>query len=279
MFDYFIRFGYEGVFALLVLSGLGLPIPEELVVVTAGVMVGHDDSPLKWYVMLPVLMVGTVIGDGFLYGLGRVWGTWLLSRQWVQRRVLPPDKRAEIERNFHERGLMVLLGGRLVPGIRTPLFLMAGVLRVPLGRFLLADGLYAIPGINLLFWLAYFLTDQMLVLVGKLEEYRPLVVVSVLSAVAGALFQRYFLTRPVSTGEPPHVPDMIAKPVGAMAHAVEAAAGAVAHAAHLSSRPDKPQSGDRRQEAGDRRQDTGGGRQEAGDKMPDADAEPAKPGA
>ena len=37
---------------------------------------------------------------------------------------------------------------------------MAGVLRMPFQRFLLADALYAIPGINLLFWLAYVFTDE-----------------------------------------------------------------------------------------------------------------------
>jgi hypothetical protein len=115
---------------------------------------------------------------------------------------------------------------------------MAGVLRVPLGRFLLADGLYAIPGVNLLFWLSYLLTDQVLETYNQLkhavDQYRPLVMVSVLSAVAGALTQRYLLGRKVSTGEPPHVPDIISKPAGAVAHAVEKAAVAVAHAAHAA---------------------------------------------
>ena len=251
MLQNFADYGYLGVFLALVGSGLGLPIPEEIPVVMAGAMVGHEDTPLKWYVMLPVVMAGVVIGDGFLYGMGRVWGTWLLSRKWVQRRVLTPEKRAEIEKNFHDRGIAVLLGARLLPGIRTPIFLMAGVLRVPLTRFLVADGLYAIPGVNLLFWLAYLLTDQLVELVKKLEEYRPLVMVSILSAVAGALFQKYVLTRKVSTGEAPHVPPMIAKPAGAVAHAVEAAvekaAGAVEKVTHLGRSGDRPMpSGERR---------------------------------
>lgn len=244
MLDRFSEYGYLGVFLALLASGLGFPIPEEIPVVVAGAMVGHEDTTLKWYVMLPVVMAGVVIGDGFLYAIGRVWGTWLLSRPWVQRRLLTPEKRAEIEKNFHDRGIAVLLGARLLPGIRTPIFLMAGVLRVPFARFLLADGLYAIPGVNLLFWLAYLLTDQMIQVVNKLEEYRPLVMVSILSAVAGALFQKYVLTRQVSTGEPPHVPPVIAKPAGAVAHAVEVAvekaAGAVAHAAHLGRSGDRP---------------------------------------
>jgi len=230
MFQSFPEYGYLGIFLALLASGLGFPIPEELPVITAGILVGHEDTNLRWYYMLPVVIAGVVIGDGFLYGIGRLWGRRLLETEWVQRRVLPPDKREKIEKNFHDRGIMVLLGARLLPGIRTPIFIMAGVLRVPLGRFLLADGLYAIPGVNLLFWVSYMLTDQVLEIFNKINAYRPLVVACILSGVAGALIQKYVLTRRVSTGEPP--PPIIAKPAEAMVHAVEKVAEKVAHAVH-----------------------------------------------
>ena len=34
---------------------------------------------LKWYFMLPVCVLGVVIGDGFLYAIGRIWGTRLVE--------------------------------------------------------------------------------------------------------------------------------------------------------------------------------------------------------
>ena len=231
MLDQFDQYGYQGIFLALLASGIGLPIPEELPVITAGILVGHEDTQLKWYIMLPTVIVGVVIGDGLLYAMGRFWGTWLLSRAWVKRRILSPEDRAQIEKNFHDRGIAVLLGARLLPGIRTPIFLMAGMLRVPLGRFLLADGLYAIPGVNLLFWLAYLLTDQVLEIFNKINAYRPVVVVAVLSGVAGALIQKYVFTRKVSTGEKP--PAIINKPAEVLTHAVEKAAEVVGHMAHV----------------------------------------------
>jgi len=236
MLDHFDDYGYQGIFLALLASGMGVPIPEELPVITAGILVGHEDTQLKWYIMLPVVIAGVVIGDGVLYAMGRWWGAWLISRQWVQRRVLSPENRAQIEKNFHDRGIMVLLGARLLPGIRTPIFLMAGVLRVPLGRFLIADGLYAIPGVNLLFWLAYILTDQVLEIFNKINAYRPLVVVAILSAIAGALVQKYVISRKVSTGEPP--PAIINKPAEALTHAVEKAAEVVGHMAHVGHHHD-----------------------------------------
>jgi membrane protein DedA with SNARE-associated domain len=223
MLEGFNDYGYLGVFVTLLAAGFGFPIPEELPVLTAGVLVGHEDTKLYWYYMLPVVMAGVVIGDGVLYGVGRIWGRRLLAIGFIRRNFVPIDKQEQIEKNFAERGIWVLLGARLLPGIRAPVFIMAGVLKVPLGRFLLADAIYAIPLVNVLFWLAYFLTDQVLVIFNKINEYRPLVVVAVLSGIAGAMIQKYILSRQVSTGEPPHVPSIISKPAVAVGHAVEKA--------------------------------------------------------
>ncbi len=245
MLQHFNEYGYQGVFFALIAAGFGFPIPEELPVITAGILVGHEDTSLKWYIMLPVVMAGVVIGDGILYSIGRLWGRRLLDIPWVQRRVVPPDKRVEIEKNFADRGIMVLLGARLLPGIRTPIFIMAGVLRVPLGRFLLADAIYAIPMVSVLFWISYVLTDQVLVIFNKINEYRPLVVVAILSGIAGALIQKYVISRHVSTGEPPHVPNIIAKPAGAVAHAFESAVEKVTGRHH----PHDKESAERGQEA------------------------------
>lgn len=223
MLEHFDQYGYVGVFVALLAAGFGFPIPEELPVLTAGALVGHEDTKLNWYVMLPVVMAGVVIGDGVLYGLGRVWGRRLLNVGFIRRNFVPVDKQEQIEKNFAERGIWVLLGARLLPGIRAPVFIMAGVLKVPLGRFLLADAIYAIPLVNILFWLAYFLTDQVLVIFKRINEYKPLVIVAVLSGVAGALIQKYILSRHVSTGEAPHLPSILSKPAVAAAHAVEKA--------------------------------------------------------
>lgn len=229
MMQFLEQYGYLGIFLGLIASGCGFPIPEELPVITAGIIVGHEGTNLKWYVMLPVIIVGVVLGDGALYGAGRLWGDRLLRIGWVQRHLVPPDKRAEIEKNFHDRGIAVLIGARLLPGIRTPIFIMAGVMKLPVGKFLLADGLYAIPGVNILFWLSYYLTDQVMAVFNQIEQYRPLVMVAILSAVAGALLYKFLASRKVSTGEPPHVPPLISKPAEAVVHAVERAVEKLTH--------------------------------------------------
>jgi membrane protein DedA with SNARE-associated domain len=224
MLEGFDQYGYLGVFLTLLAAGFGVPIPEELPVLTAGIMVGHADTELRWYIMLPVVIAGVVLGDTVLYGMGRIFGRRLLDIGVIRRR-LPYEKQEKIEKNFAEHGIYVLLGARMLPGIRAWVFIMAGVLKVPMAQFVLADAIYAIPLVNILFWLAYVLTDQVLLVYNQLHTimnaYRPLIISHLVAGVVGALLYKYVFSRPVSTGEPPHVPDIIAKPAVAAAHAVE----------------------------------------------------------
>lgn len=211
---------YVGVFSALVAAGFGAPIPEELPIATGGVLVGrawkNPDSNLQWYIMLPLCIVGVVLCDTILYLVGRKWGRWLIRLGWVQRRLLSPERFHKIEKNFHDYGIRILLIARLMPGIRTPVFLSAGICRLPFRKFLLADAIYAIPGVNLIFWLAYYLTDTFMNLLKVVDSYRELAVIAILSFIAGFITAT-FVRRPVATGSPEELP-VIGKPVVTIAN-------------------------------------------------------------
>jgi membrane protein DedA with SNARE-associated domain len=159
---------------------------------------------LHWYLMLPLCILGVVIGDGFLYGIGRIWGTRLLESRWMKR-VVPEDKKQKIEENFRRYGVWVLLFARLLPTIRSPIYIMAGVMRVPFSLFVMADGLYAVPGVSLLFFLGYWLGDQFKDLIeaveGRLSASRPIIVLIGLAVLLGYLTYHFF-RHPVATGDP-----------------------------------------------------------------------------
>ena len=96
MLEHFDDYGYIGVFGALLAAGFGFPIPEELPVITAGIMVGHEDTTLRWYFMLPVVIAGVVIGDGVLYAAGRIWGRRLLNLKVIRKR-LTAEKQEQID--------------------------------------------------------------------------------------------------------------------------------------------------------------------------------------
>jgi len=200
---------YASVFGMLVAAAFGAPIPEEIPIATGGVMVGRAwgdaESGMRWWVMLPLCITGVVLCDVFLYWVGRVWGSWLITRKWVQRRVLSPERFQKIEKNFHDYGIRILLIARVLPGIRTPVFLTAGIVRLPFRKFLLADALYAIPGVNLIFWLAWGMADTFMELLHKAESHRPVAILVILSFIAGFITAT-FVRRPVATGSPEELP-------------------------------------------------------------------------
>ena len=197
-----------------------MPIPEEVPIITGGVLVGKawdvPNSGMYWQIMLPVCIFGVVACDVVLYGIGRRWGSRLLHNGWVQRRLLPPEKKLRIERNFHEYGIAILMVARFMPGIRSPIFFMSGVMKVPFKKFMFADLLYAIPGVNILFWLSYWFTDQVMEAFHVVERKKEMVVALVLAAVAGALVYSFF-KRKVATGDPRDIP-VVGKQVASIIH-------------------------------------------------------------
>ena len=50
--------------------------------------------------MLPVCIVGVVIGDFFLYAIGRLWGPRLLQFNWVKTKLLPPERALLADRAY-----------------------------------------------------------------------------------------------------------------------------------------------------------------------------------
>ncbi len=194
-------------FGGLLASGMGVPLPEELWVVWAGASSRHppDDIVVMWWIMLPACILGVVLGDSFLYAVGWFWGHRLLNRKWVQRWVLRPERRVRIQRNFDRYGVWILLAARLLPGLRSPIFLLAGTNRMPVVKFVVADGVYAIPGVSMMFFLAYAFTDQFVEIVQKAEKVRPISIVIVITAVAVYLVH-YFCKHPVAEGDPKELP-------------------------------------------------------------------------
>jgi membrane protein DedA with SNARE-associated domain len=199
--------GTPGIFVGILLTGVGFPMPEELPVVLGGALVAKNLA--YWWAMLPTCIVGVIIGDSFLYFIGRFWGSRLVESPFIRKHVLTPERLQKITGNFHEYGIRILLFARLTPGIRAPIFLTAGITKLPLARFILADGIYAIPGVSILFGLGYLFTDQIVELIeSEAGKVKSIIILVVLVGVAGYFAYR-FLRKPVVTGNPHEMPKIM----------------------------------------------------------------------
>jgi membrane protein DedA with SNARE-associated domain len=200
--------GYIGIFLGIVLTGVPcVPMPEELPVIVGGALAGTSDE-IHWFIMLPVCIVAVIIGDGLLYTLGRLWGPRLVEYAWVKRRLLPPERLERIKNNFQVHGIKILLFARLTPGIRGPVFFTAGLTKLSMARFVMADGIYAIPGVSLLFFLGYWFAGSVVSLVAQVEHVKNILIIIVVVALAGYFLYR-FLRKPVVTGDPQDIPPLV----------------------------------------------------------------------
>jgi membrane protein DedA with SNARE-associated domain len=148
---------YVGLFLALFGAGLGLPIPEEVPIVAAGVW-SHEDI-FMWWLALPVCVAGVLGGDVVLYWVGRHWGERVLDWRLV-RRVLSREREALLLAAYRDNGVKIVFGARHVMGLRAAAFLTAGIARVPFWKFLAVDAGAALVGVPLSFGLGFVFADQ-----------------------------------------------------------------------------------------------------------------------
>jgi membrane protein DedA with SNARE-associated domain len=176
---------YLIIIGTLFFTGIGLPpLPEELPILAAGVTASKSD--LQWYFAWPACVVGILAADLTLYAIGRFGGSGLFQTRWVQM-LISPERHRRLQAGFHRHGLSILLTGRLLPGLRTGVFLTAGAVHYPFWRFLIADALYALPGVALVFFGSYFLAETFSQWVAEVDRIRHWIVCAVVAMGLGYL--------------------------------------------------------------------------------------------
>ena len=130
------KLGYLGIALILVLGGLGLPIPEEAPIIVAAIL--SRNGTLSWPLAIASCLGGVLLGDMVVYFLGYFYGEKVLSLR-LTRRLLTRQREAQIKGYFHRHGFKILVSGRFVPGFRTAAYLTAGILKLPPVKLLLTD--------------------------------------------------------------------------------------------------------------------------------------------
>ncbi|MEU6172694.1 DedA family protein [Streptantibioticus parmotrematis] len=129
---------YVVVAAVIGVESLGIPLPGEIVLVSASLLaVGHTVDPLA---VGASAVVGAVIGDSIGYAIGHRYGKAIFER--LGRRFpkhFGPDHIAKAERSFQRWGMWAVFFGRFIAFLRIFAGPLAGVLRMPYWKFLTAN--------------------------------------------------------------------------------------------------------------------------------------------
>lgn len=121
------------------LESLGIPLPGEIVLVSAALL-SSQHSEIDPVILGTCAIIGAVVGDSIGYSIGRKGGRPLLA--WLGRKFPRYFSEAHIataERSFEKWGVWTVFFGRFVALLRIFAGPLAGVLRMPYWKFLIAN--------------------------------------------------------------------------------------------------------------------------------------------
>jgi membrane protein DedA with SNARE-associated domain len=181
------EFGYVAIASLLVAGGLGFPVPEELVQLTAGYLARREVLELPGAIASAYL--GIVTGDFLFFKLAQRHGDRLLDRKHV-RRLLTPARRALFERHFSRHALLTIMAARHMSGFRIPAYALAATHGVRARTFLLADALSALLSVPLVVTLGWYFAGQLEAVRHRVHQVELGLAVAVAVGVLGWLVWR-----------------------------------------------------------------------------------------
>ncbi|QNS07509.1 DedA family protein [Streptomyces xanthii] len=130
---------YALVAGVIGLESLGIPLPGEIVLVSAALLSSQhgDVNPL---VLGVCATAGAVIGDSIGYAIGRKGGRPLLAKLGAKfPRHFGPAHVATAERSFEKWGMWAVFFGRFIALLRIFAGPLAGVLHMPYWKFFIAN--------------------------------------------------------------------------------------------------------------------------------------------
>jgi len=187
-----INSSYAGVLLVLLLTGCGLPVPEDITLLIAGWLCAREICEL--HLMLPLTFVAVVGADLMMYGIGRRYGHYV-PRLPIIRHYLSEARLKKAVGAYHRHGGKMLFAARFMPGLRTPLFFTAGTFGVPVWKFLLFDGMAALLSVPALVLLGWWFADHLHVIRAWVEGVELVLVGALLLALLGFAGWRFFIAR------------------------------------------------------------------------------------
>jgi membrane protein DedA with SNARE-associated domain len=186
--DILLSHGSIGLVVLaLVVAGLGLPVPEDIMLLAAGVLVYRGE--VSYVGALAACAVGVIIGDTTIFLIARRLGPAALVRRPL-RWLITPERRVKIEEMFRKRGKVIVFLGRHMAGLRAPIFAMAGINGIKLRDFWLYDGLGLCVSAPVVIGIGYVLADQLDHAKARLKQFETVVICGLVLAVIGVFVWR-----------------------------------------------------------------------------------------
>lgn len=175
---------YGLIFGVLFVCGMGVPIPEDITLITAGLLAGQGKISLTGAMI--VGFIGVLIGDTILFLIGQKFGrkvfTWpVFNKVFTESTIV----KAELQIMTHAK--KICFTARFMPGLRAPIFLTAGIMKVPFRTFFFQDGLAAVLSVPVWIYLGYWFSDNIDEALAYAKDIN-VIIISVLVLAVAAFF-------------------------------------------------------------------------------------------
>ena len=147
------HFPYLGLFLLLLLGGVGLPFPEDATLILCGFLI--STQVVRPIPALITVYIGLLIADLTLHFIGKKYGRQVVTHRRFHK-LISPERLSFLEEKFNRRGILIILLGRHVAGLRAQIFLVSGIMRMPALKFLVTDAVSSLFTMALMIGAGYW---------------------------------------------------------------------------------------------------------------------------
>ncbi|MGE5351231.1 MAG: DedA family protein [Acidobacteriota bacterium] len=181
------NYGYGGIFILLVLGIVGLPVPDETLLTLTGFLVYKGE--LKLVPAFFSAYLGSVVGITLSYTIGRTFGLYVLHK-YGRYLHITEEKLAKAHNWFEKVGCWALLVGYFIPGIRHIFAIIAGTSKLEIWEFALFAYLGAFIWAAGFLSVGYFFGDKWEIMLESVQHHTVMIF-----SIAGVLILLFLLFR------------------------------------------------------------------------------------
>ncbi len=193
-------YGPLAVFLLLMLSGVGIALGEEMVTIPAGVLIATGQ--MNFLVTAVCAYVGIVLADFLWFGICHHLGTRLLHMKW-SKRLIHPRRLLEAKHQFDSRGVWFIVIARFIPSSRTTAITVAGMFQMPFWQFAAATASCVLITVPVQLGLGYLIGIEFAFATENMADLLLKTVGLVMVIVAVTLLFRWWTLRRASKCRPP----------------------------------------------------------------------------
>jgi len=186
------QFGYIAITGLLVAAGMGAPVPEELIQLTAGYLARRGVLLLGPAIVAAYL--GIVAGDFLFFRFAQAHGPKLLASRKVSR-VLTPARQAMLERHFARHAFLTIVVARHTSGLRLAAYALAATHGVRPVTFLLADAISAMLSVPLVVSLGYLFAAHIETVRRRVNQFELALALAVIAVAAAVVLVKWWRGR------------------------------------------------------------------------------------